>query len=78
MYCCSDGAKLIGVFREAAQAAGWLVNCADDPENSDFQSPAIIKHEGYTISISSAGKNPGETKAMRKKLEELLEKDHLN
>ena len=52
-------------------AAGMniLINIVDDPGNSDFISPAMIKMDHFAVFISTYGKGPGMTKKIRQTLE---------
>lgn len=50
-----------------------LVNVADDKGKCDFYFPGIIQTDDVVIGISTAGKDPGKSKAVRKKVESLLQ-----
>lgn len=48
---------------------GLLINVVDDPEKCTFIFPSIVKREDLVIGISTSGKYPALSKALRKKLE---------
>ena len=47
-------------------------NHVDDPENSNFSTPAMMKRGPITIAISTGGKAPVLSRNIRKKLEQIL------
>lgn len=54
---------------ETARSNGALVNCADDPANSDFIFPGIIDRSPLLISVSTSGHAPHVSKTIRMELE---------
>ena len=48
-----------------------IINCADDPENSDFYVPSVAQQGDLQIAISTSGKSP----LFLKKTREALEKN---
>jgi len=49
-----------------------LVNCAAPPTAGNFIVPALVRHDGFTIAISTGGASPAMAKALRVKLERIL------
>lgn len=74
VFCCTDDAELNRELRTTFQENGFLVNCSDDPENSDFINGAVVRKNELTIAISSNGKDPGLMKKLKCSLSELLGK----
>lgn len=48
------------------------VNAVDDPENCTFFFPSILRKGDTTIAISSGGKAPAASRALRERLEQSL------
>jgi siroheme synthase-like protein len=57
---------------ELARAAGLLANAVDDPGHCDFFTPAVVRRGTLTLAVSSDGRLPGLTRAVRELLEEWL------
>jgi precorrin-2 dehydrogenase/sirohydrochlorin ferrochelatase len=53
----------------AARAAGVLVNVEDQPELCDFHVPAQMRRGELLFTVSTGGKSPGLSKALREELE---------
>ena len=67
-----------GDRREAAElcrSRNIPVNAVDDPENCSFFFPSLIRRGDITIAISSGGKAPAASKALRQRLEQSLPED---
>lgn len=54
-----------------------LVSVIDDKEQCDFYFPSIVEKEGIVIGINSGGKSPKQTKAIREKIEKLLNSESI-
>jgi siroheme synthase-like protein len=63
------------VYRDA-EAAGVLVNSADDPEHCRFTLPAIARRGDIQLTASTDGRSPALATWLRRRLEEVLD-DHL-
>jgi precorrin-2 dehydrogenase / sirohydrochlorin ferrochelatase len=57
VYACTDDRELNRKICEEGRKVGALVNAADDPDNCDFVSPAIFRHEEMSIAVSSNGRD---------------------
>lgn len=55
--------------RDAARAAGALVNVVDQPALSDFYTPAIVDRGALVIGVSSSGAAPTLARDIRAKIE---------
>jgi len=51
------------------------VNAVDDPENCSFFFPSILRRGDTTMAISSGGKAPAASRALRERLEQTLPED---
>ncbi len=60
------------VAREAGRR-GIPVNASDDPSGSSFILPAVVRGDGFTLAVSTAGRNPGAARAVREFLEDRKE-----
>jgi uroporphyrin-III C-methyltransferase/precorrin-2 dehydrogenase/sirohydrochlorin ferrochelatase len=65
----SDTSVNRAVSREARRRR-IPVNVADSPEDCSFFLPAVFAGDGFTIAISTGGKNPGAARAIREFLED--------
>lgn len=57
---------------EAAKAQGSLINVVDNPELSNFISPAVVDRDPLIIAISSAGAAPVLARHLRARIESLV------
>jgi siroheme synthase-like protein len=60
------------VYRDA-EAAGVLVNSADDPEHCRFTLPAIARHGDVQLTASTNGRSPALATWLRRRLDALLD-----
>lgn len=58
--------------RDAAAAAGILVNVADDPERSTFHVPAMVTRGALQVSVGTGGRSPSLAVRLRQELDERL------
>lgn len=56
------------VVRVARRLGIW-VNCADAPEESDFHVPAVLRRGDLVIGVSTGGRCPGFSVAIKRRLE---------
>lgn len=66
-----DAVSSAAIAREA-RAAGILVNVEDQPELCDFHVPALVRRGELLLTVSTGGKSPGLSRALREELERLF------
>jgi siroheme synthase-like protein len=66
---CTDAKEVNRKVADEAKKAGVLVNVADDPEQSSFITPSILKRGSLTVAVSTAGVSPAVARKIRTKLE---------
>ncbi len=59
-----------------AKQKGIMVNVVDYPSECDFILPSVIRRGDLVIAISTSGKSPAFSKAMRKRLESLYGREY--
>jgi precorrin-2 dehydrogenase/sirohydrochlorin ferrochelatase len=52
-----------------ARRRGVLCNAVDDPQNSDFYYPAVVRRGSLQIAISTGGRSPELARRLRKELQ---------
>lgn len=57
---------------QEAQQLGILCNVADAPDDGNFYSMGVIRHEGLVIAIGTDGASPRRAKQIRQQLEQFL------
>jgi precorrin-2 dehydrogenase/sirohydrochlorin ferrochelatase len=72
VFAATDDAVLNHWVVDIARKAGVLANAVDDPKYCDFYTPAVVRRGAVTLAISSDGRFPGITRAVREVLDELL------
>ena len=72
VFCATNSRELNQAVHDDCESEGIFINVADNPPLCDFILPANIKRGDLTISISSQGKAPFYTRAMKKKLESII------
>lgn len=75
VYACTNISELNKCIKADAKSLGILTNVVDNPELCDFVSPAIFKHNNFTVAVSSNAENIHKTVAIRNKIKEILEND---
>lgn len=63
-----DAAENARVAQPAREYGAW-VNTVDDPGNSDFIAPAVVRRGDLMIAISTGGASPALAAALRRRLE---------
>jgi precorrin-2 dehydrogenase len=70
---CTDDPILNAEVARWARARGALVNVADDPPHCDFALPSTFRRGDILVAVSSSGRSPGFSAALRKRLEPLVD-----
>ncbi len=73
VFAATNDRELNRRVRGDAHARGQLVNVADDAQLCDFISPAIYKHGGMSVAISSNGEDVRQSLAWRSSIRNLIE-----
>lgn len=63
----------INQFVKASAGAHQLVSLIDDPDHSDFQTPATVKRGKLSLAISTSGASPLLAKKIKQQLEQLFD-----
>jgi precorrin-2 dehydrogenase / sirohydrochlorin ferrochelatase len=69
VFAATNDSKTHAMIRRDCTSEGILLNVVDDPALCDFIMPANIRRGDLTVSVSSQGKAPFYTAAVRKALE---------
>jgi precorrin-2 dehydrogenase/sirohydrochlorin ferrochelatase len=72
IYACSEDDRLNHQVLDDAQAKGILCNIVDNRRDSDFISPALFRHDGMTVAISSDGRNARRSVEWRNAIKDLF------
>jgi precorrin-2 dehydrogenase len=70
-----DAAVNAAVFQEGKRRGLW-VNAADDPAHCDFILPSVLRRGELTIAVSTGGKSPALSRAIREELESYFTNDY--
>jgi uroporphyrin-III C-methyltransferase/precorrin-2 dehydrogenase/sirohydrochlorin ferrochelatase len=68
-FAATDDARLNGRVAAECRRRNIPVNVADDPDRCSFIMPAVSEGAGYTLAVSTSGKNPGAARAIREFLD---------
>ena len=75
VYACTNIIELNRQVKADAESLGILCNVVDNPVLCDFVSPAIYKHDIYTVSVGSNAQNVYKSIEIRDRIKEFLEND---
>ena len=70
LVAATDDREVNGRAAEAGREAGALVNVVDDPDDSDFVVPSVVRRGPLQIAVSTAGLAPAFSAALRRRIEE--------
>ncbi len=70
VFAATDDPKVNEAVASGCRRRGIPVNVADDPARCTFIMPAISEGEGYTLAVSTSGRNPGAARAIREFLDD--------
>jgi siroheme synthase-like protein len=73
---CTDVKEVNRKVAGDAKKVGVLVNVADDPERSNFITPAFFKRGNLTIAVSTSGISPALARKIRTKLEKTFGEEY--
>ena len=73
---CTDVKEVNLKVADEAKKTEVLINVADDPERSDFISPAFFKRGNLTVAVSTAGISPAFARKVRTKLEKSIGREY--
>ena len=77
LYSCTNNLELNKEIIQWGHELGIMVNIHDKPELCDFISPAVIKRDNITISVSTNGEDALMSIAIRDKLKEMIENENI-
>ena len=72
VFAATDSAEVNAAITAEAEAAGALVNVADDGEGSTFQVPAAIRRDPVVVAFSTGGASPLLSRRLRERLESVV------
>jgi len=72
VFAATDSAEVNARVTAEAEAAGALVNVADDGEGSTFHVPATIRQGEVVVAFSSGGASPLLSRRLRERLESVV------
>lgn len=72
VIAATDDREVNARIHDLCRGKGIPVNVADDHTKCDFYFPSVILTDDIVVGINSGGENPGKTKAVRKRLEQIL------
>ncbi len=75
VIAATDDPQVNAQVRSDARRAGVLVSVVDDPENSDFIVPAVVRRGDLMLAVSSGGASPGLVGQLRRELDLLVPDD---
>jgi len=77
LLAVTDDSELNVKLVRAAKNVGCIVYCVSDPSLSDFILPAIARVGPVRIAVSTGGKSPAVSKALRQRIEQLVTPEDL-
>jgi siroheme synthase-like protein len=72
VYACTNNEKLNRRIKMDCEDMGKLINVVDNPVQSDFASPAIIKKGKMTVAVGSNAQNVIKSIELRNKIKDFL------
>lgn len=75
VYACTNNSNINQLIKSDCDEKGILVNVVDNPQQSEFISPAIYKDNNMTVAVSSNGQSVKKSIQWRNKIEEIFEPD---
>ena len=78
VYAATNDHELNSRIRQDARQLRCLVNVVDKPANCDFVSPAIHKHNHFSIAVSSNGQDVNESVRCRNAIRQMFDDKRLS
>lgn len=75
VIAATDDPEVNAQVRADARRAGVWVSVVDDPGNSDFIAPAVVRRGDFLLAMSSGGASPGLVGHLRRELDLLVPED---
>lgn len=75
VIAATDDPKVNARVKADARRAGVWVSVVDDPENSDFIVPAVVRRGDFVLAISSGGASPRLVGHLQRELDLLVPED---
>ncbi|THB75704.1 MAG: bifunctional precorrin-2 dehydrogenase/sirohydrochlorin ferrochelatase [Desulfobulbaceae bacterium] len=72
VFAATDNPDVQKQILQDAKRAGVLLNCADMPEDCDFQLPARLSHHDLLVTISTSGASPAFSTRVRDLIKEVI------
>lgn len=72
VFAATDSAEVNARITAEAEAAGALVNVADDGDGSTFHVPSAIRREPVVVAFSTGGASPLLSRRLRERLESVV------
>ncbi len=70
VFAATDNQQVQEAVRQEAEAAGQLVNVANDPGQCSFHVPAVVRRGTLTLMVATGGRSPAVAAMVRRQLEE--------
>ncbi|HCT89770.1 MAG TPA: siroheme synthase [Lachnospiraceae bacterium] len=77
VLAATDDPKLNEEIYDECRKRGVPVNVCSDQKKCDFHFPGIVRHEELVIGINGAGRDHGRVRALRERVQELLDQGEL-
>lgn len=68
-FVAANKSALSAVVSEEAKRCGVWINAADDPAHCDFILPSVLRRGDLTVAVSTGGRSPALSRAIREELE---------
>jgi len=72
VFAATSNAEVNAAITADAEAAGALVNVADDGDDSTFHVPAVIRRDDVVVGFSTGGASPLLSRRLRERLESVV------
>ncbi|RYG72666.1 bifunctional precorrin-2 dehydrogenase/sirohydrochlorin ferrochelatase [bacterium] len=73
---CTDSRAVNAQVASDANEAGIWCNIADDPDNSDFHTAAVVRRGEIAVGITSGGVSPVLSAHLKRKVEEAIGREY--